>query len=183
MDGCIYNWMKSGLSILGVDENDPSHFEILSTEHDAPDIICGHQRVYDLIEQSGYQFWANLELFPWSKSLFYQLQQIAPVTFLTSPGGWIDAGKGKAIALKRDFNVSDFILTRAKNTIANANCFLVDDKPENIHKFIENDGSAFLWPNQYILKRDDPQGKNAIKECINAVLEAKQKYELYCKKI
>jgi 5'(3')-deoxyribonucleotidase len=167
MDGVLYDWMQSGLAALGIDPKDPKYADIIRREHDAPDMICGKERVNSVIGAMGFEFWANLKLLPWAKDLHWMLGCRGPVSILTSPGKWVDAGKGKSIALQRDFGIknNEFILAKKKEMIAMPNAILIDDKPSNVYKFREKGGHAFLWPNQYLIEDGHPTAEEAIAQC------------------
>lgn len=169
MDGTCVDWMTDGLAALDIDPNDPRYRDIIRTEHDAPDIIAGKERVNKTIADLGSDFWTNLKLLPWGKRLVKTMKTFGEVHFLTSPGTWVTAGQGKAIALKRDFDVNSFILLKEKHMVAMPNAILIDDKPSNITKFRGRGGWAYLWPNQYKIFDNEPHIDDAIEDCVRYV--------------
>jgi len=186
MDGCIYDWLESGFSVLGIDPYDPMYADIIRHEHDAVDLICGKETVNKTIDALGYEFWANLKMLPWAKELYAALSELGEVTILTSPGKWLDAGKGKAIALRRDFGAGEFMLAKKKEVAAMPNAILIDDKPSNIAKFRKRGGWAWLWPNQYLIFDGNPTQKQAVSDCLSYIrrvkkyMESKETVEVNC---
>jgi len=177
LDGVIYDWMGSALPIFNVDANNKENRKILKTYHDGLEMIRSKQEVFETIENKGSEFWAELKLFPWANELYNNLSEIGEVTILTSPGYWTLAGKGKLTALKRDFEIKNFILAKNKEVCAMPNAILIDDKKKNVANFRNAGGWSYLWPNSFCIQDKEPEQSQAISDCVKYVKLVKQKIE------
>jgi len=133
------------------------------------------QEVFETIEGLGAKYWENLELFPWATALYNGLSEIGDVTILTSPGSWTHAGRGKLLALKRDFEIKNFILAKKKEVCAAPNAILIDDKKKNISKFREEGGWGHVWPNSFCIDDKEPTAEQALADCFAYVKQVKAK--------
>lgn len=175
LDGVLYNWMGSALKIFNVNPNNKENRKILKTYHDGLEMIKSKQEVFEIIEKHEAKFWENLELFPWANTLYEALTELGEVTILTSPGSWTWAGRGKLLALKRDFEIKNFILAKKKEICASPNMILIDDKKKNISRFREAGGWAYLWPNSFCIEDGEPSQTKAIIDCLDYVKKVREK--------
>ncbi|MGZ8887684.1 MAG: hypothetical protein ACXW1A_05410, partial [Nitrososphaeraceae archaeon] len=84
LDGVCYNWSKSANKVFNINPDDQENRKILKTYHDALEMLVNKHDVYNKIENLGFEFWENLELFPWANALYESLTEIGNVTILTS---------------------------------------------------------------------------------------------------
>lgn len=169
MDHVLYDWDKSALRLIGIDSNDPEVREIIKKDYTiADDFRCLRSKFDPILDNERESFWANLELYPWSKDLYRRLGEISDVVFLTSPGPYSYAYGGKLIATRRDFNSDAIILTRHKYYCADENSILIDDSAKNIEQFKSHGGHVFRWPNSNCLVDGGPTAWN---KCIDHCIE------------
>jgi 5'(3')-deoxyribonucleotidase len=100
-----------------------------------------------LVIAGGAELWATMPAFPWFKTFFAALENIAPVYYLSAPeyGAGCVAGKVKWIEAIHGAGYDRFILTRHKELFAQPNHLLVDDTPKNVETFITQGGNAVLF--------------------------------------
>jgi hypothetical protein len=171
MDGVIKNWTKSVCKIFDVDPNDPQAREILKSdlrieEHLVPGLTSVEFK--RILEEIGYDFWYNLEQFPWTQRLLDTIVTAVGknnLEFLTSPGSF-----SQSFAPKFDYvkNVLGFdrqiTITVNKFRLAKPNTLLIDDMFYNIDSFKEHGGQVFHWPNSYKLEDGDIDIENTFNE-------------------
>ncbi len=158
-DGVIVDWNKAALKSIGLDDTEPElRKKLVESTYGIEDAIPNFREAFDAIDRSGPDFWANLEVLPWghllisiATNLTAPMLDEAAVAICTSPGRWTGAGTGKMIHQKKHFTDIPLIICKEKQLLAAESKFLVDDKPEAVHKFMAFGGEAFLWPNQYQL--------------------------------
>ena len=175
LDGVLYDWMGSALQVFKVDAKSPENRRILKTYHDGLEMIKSKQEVFETIESLGAAYWENLKLFPWANALYEALTELGEVIILTSPGSWTYAGRGKLLALKRDFEIKNFILAKKKEICAAPDCILIDDKKKNVARFREAGGWSHLWPNSFCIEDGQPPAATAIADCLEYVRTVKHK--------
>jgi 5'(3')-deoxyribonucleotidase len=146
LDGVIYDWLGAAINVFDINPLDPHSRKILKSYHDSIEMLRNKQEVLETIEGLGAAYWENLKLLPWAIQLYDALIELGDVTILTSPGSWTYAGRGKILALKRDFDIKNFILAKKKEVCAAPNAILIDDKKKNIAKFRDAGGWAYRWP-------------------------------------
>lgn len=175
LDGVLYDWMGSALEVFKVDIKSAENRRILKTYHDGLEMIRSKQEVFETVESLGSAYWENLKLFPWAKALYEHLTELGEVTILTSPGAWTHAGRGKMLALKRDFGIKNFILAKKKEVCAAPDCILIDDKRQNVSSFRNAGGWSHLWPNQFCIEDGQPPIEAAIIDCVEHARRVKKK--------
>jgi 5'(3')-deoxyribonucleotidase len=175
LDGVIYDWMSSALDVFKIDAKAADNRRILKTYHEGLEMIKSKKEVFNKIESLGASYWENLKLFPWANTLYESLTGLGEVTVLTSPGSWTYAGRGKMLALKRDFEIKNFILAKKKEVCAAPDCILIDDKKKNVTRFREAGGWAYLWPNSFCIEDGHPTQSGAIADCLEYVKAVRQK--------
>jgi len=150
MDGVISYWMKDACKLCGVDLDDKEIRDKLKSGIRLEDMgIVSDEEMWSLITEEGEDFWANLELFPWSKELVRRMEKLGDVFFLTSPGSCIHSPSGKMEWIKEHFGIEYMkktIITKHKYMCAAPNRVLIDDEKNKVQKFREFGGHAFIWP-------------------------------------
>ncbi len=100
-----------------------------------------------MVIAGGADLWANMPAFPWFRSFFTALEEIAPVYYLSSPeyGAGCVAGKVQWIAHHHGAGFDRFILTTHKTLLARPTAVLIDDTQKNIDQFIAAGGQGILF--------------------------------------
>lgn len=109
------------------------------------------------VEQQGEEFWSEMGTYSWFKELYDELSKKGKVYFLTSPSQSPNSLSGKLKWLQRHFDQSfkDYIITPNKDLLAcSKNCYLIDDYPENVEKFIAAGGTGILFPQFWNTKEE-----------------------------
>lgn len=108
------------------------------------------------VEKTGEEFWSEMGAYPWFKDLYNELSKVGKVYFLTSPSQNPYSLSGKLKWLHKQFNkgFKDYVITPNKELLAAPDSYLIDDYPENIEKFIEAGGNAFLFPQFWNTEED-----------------------------
>lgn len=98
-------------------------------------------------------FWENMPWLPWGKALIELLNSFkkdynVDWHVVTSPMHCASSYLGKTLWLKREFGrtFTNFAITPHKELFAKDTVMLIDDKEDNINKFIECGGKALLFP-------------------------------------
>lgn len=165
IDGVLADWLGKACETCGIDDNDSKIRDVLKDGgmlQDLRDYIKDENEMWQKIEKEGSDWWRDLELLPWAKKLYNEMDKLGEVALLTSNGKiteYVDsagsAAKGKCEWVKKHFNTNSLIIAHDKHFCASSNTILIDDSPDKIEKFIEWGGHGFLWPNQYRLKDED----------------------------
>ena len=95
-------------------------------------------------------FWLNLPMFPWSKTLYADLRELGKVVIVTQPVNNPDCFSQKIQWLndKLDVPTEDIVVSTQKNLMA-GHGILIDDRPDNIDNFINSGGRAILIPSNW----------------------------------
>lgn len=103
-----------------------------------------------LVEESGQDFWVNLDEFAWTRRLIelvLHAPRVGDVAILTSGHVYSHAYAGKKRWLaSKGFSHLGFIMTVDKHLCAGPGCCLIDDVPANAHKFDQYGGRSYIWP-------------------------------------
>lgn len=99
------------------------------------------------INEAGEDFYTNIPLYPWSMSLIKELRSKDDVVILTAVSELApDAAVGKIKWLNKYVKpMIPIIIDSEKYRYASLNTILIDDKPDNIKRFINNGGKALLF--------------------------------------
>lgn len=119
-----------------------------------------------------FDFWANLEWTKEGKEIYDFCKSVDDVRILTAFSLNVHSPSGKMSWLKNNipevFYNKDIIIAAKKEDCARYDRILIDDKVENIEKFVENDGIGVIvprpWNSRY--KQATEQMLDKIKECI-----------------
>lgn len=104
------------------------------------------------INESGEQFWLDLEWMPWRDDLLEFVKSISIEWYIVSDPSirYCDvASSGKVKYLKKFFGSSfdNFIPTRYKSLVArHPNALLIDDRETNVQEFCSSGGDALVFP-------------------------------------
>ena len=153
LDGVTASWKKSLLRVVGVDYEDEETRTYLKKNNGKIDGMADVDLMWKEIKKEGTKFWAELDLFPWSKELWDKMNKKSNnVYFLTTPSEEPESCAGKHEWIKKHFDTRKFVIAPEKQVCANSNAILIDDFPENIEAFEEAGGHGFLWPNDLAIE-------------------------------
>jgi len=175
MDGCISNWLQAACDLCDIDLNDEEIRQKIKKRDGFLDGHVDEKTLWKNIKNEGVDFWANLELFPWSKKLYNTLEKLADeFAILSSPGKYPEiaasACDGKVIWLDKHFNNKErYIFGYKKYLCASKNTILVDDSRNKIGPFIEAGGHGFRWPNPLELIDGDVDVDDTIEELVEYI--------------
>lgn len=161
MDGVIVDWYGGAIKLARTDH------DVRAVVHRAftDGLFCYDGRLDNMIENKGLAFWAELEPFPWTMTLVEALKrEVNAVVFLSNPSCYSQAYHGKQAWLeKHGFDPNALVVTRDKSQLVSHDplSILVDDLQENVLKFEEKGGQAYLW---------DPRKNNGPDVCIKDVI-------------
>lgn len=103
----------------------------------------------EFFEPMGYDFWANIEPFPWAQDLLNVLSK-HEVTICTAPILNPECFAAKAEWINKHFDIPfQNIMIGKKKWLMAGNGILVDDSEKNIEKFRAAGGRAYLFPQPY----------------------------------
>lgn len=96
----------------------------------------------------GWEFWHNIEPYPWAQELYSELSKLGRVTIVTSPSNDPFASAGKQMWFKTHFNLKpkNVFVGGRKELMANPNAILVDDFIDNINLFKKHGGLTVMFP-------------------------------------
>ncbi len=150
LDGVCSFWEKATAKVCNVDLNNKEIREQLKNEDCIEDIIGGMNKMWKLIDDAGEDYWENMEILPWAKKLYKELnKRTKDFCFLTSPALNPISASGKIKWLRKHFgeDFKDFLIGSNKYFCAGPNSLLIDDNEKKCKKFKEYGGKVFLWPN------------------------------------
>lgn len=100
------------------------------------------------IDAGGAAWWANLEPYPWTRTLAEQLGEVAEVVIVSDP-----SGRGSAVAGKLHWLdvhlpqlAGDYLFGPRKELLARPGALLIDDCAAHVARFINAGGRAVLFP-------------------------------------
>jgi len=154
LDGVIVDWLGPTMKLAGLNPTDASTRNAVRDNPPIVDRMIGHERLIELLEKAGSDFWVNLPLLPWADLLIDSLNKALPdqICFLTSPGNWSSAASGKMIWQEKNYPDIPILIGTHKQLAASDLKFLIDDDPNQYSRFIQMGGQGWLWPNQYVLE-------------------------------
>ena len=156
LDGVITDWYGPTAKLLNLDIDNVDVQNKVMKEWEGLDNMVGKATVVKLVKEAGADFWVNLPLLPWAEELIQRVKDFADgsnteIAFLSKPGHWADAYKGKAIWVEQNYPEIPLILCRRKGMVASPTSFLIDDDEVQIEYFDNRGGYTFKWPHQFEL--------------------------------
>lgn len=175
IDGVCSFWEKSAGRTCGIDIEDPKIREEIKNGKRFETYVGGDEKMWPMIQKEGTKWWADMELLPWAKRLFNELNKRADhFSFLSSPSNDPLCAAGKVEWLRKHFgdDFKDFLIGRNKHLCASPRSLLVDDDKKKIKKFRKFGGHVFQWPSPFHLLDNDIDLEETFKdlfECINEI--------------
>lgn len=154
MDGCTTNFVSGAMRL----HNKPWPYDDPVMQGPAGWDIYKHWGMSpaDFWSGMGYEFWSNLDPYPWAAELVDLAKQAVGsenVAFCTSPAHQPGCIEGKIDWCKAFFPDVPVVITRAvrgqpapKHFLAHPDVILIDDYDKNVDTFIEHGGRAILFP-------------------------------------
>lgn len=134
----------------------------------------GEEKRKEIQNSLPFDFWYNLQKFPWADELITKLKANFPLCFLTSPGLSVESPKGKS-KWQRDYYADiPIIIARNKWLIAGPNKALIDDDEFQSSSFNKHGGVSVKWTNQFLLTTFTPA---QVTTYIDEIVEGLKKYE------
>jgi len=107
------------------------------------------EELWTKVSNRGMEWWADMDAYPWFWSLYQGLDDLSPVTFLSSPTHDPQslAGKLRWIQSRLGYRCTNYILTPRKNKalLARPGDILIDDSPKSIDDWNAAGGIGWLW--------------------------------------
>lgn len=149
MDGVLTDWRGAALKVAGRSrkEAEVREAELSGSIPAFEALVGGREKMHNLIDAAGIDFWLNIEKLPSADLLVNMLQQLPhQLLVCTSPGSWPIAAAGKITYLQRHWPTLDFCICKSKHKLASPHKFLIDDFKPWIDNFSGLGGHTFLWP-------------------------------------
>lgn len=178
LDGVICDWEKAATKTLGLYIDDPKVRALIKNGKRIEEFVGGDSVMWPLIDTEGEVWWENLELFPWSMKLVFELRRRTELfSFLTAPSNNPICAAGKVRFMKKHFGekFKDFLIGKNKHLCAASNTFLVDDDKRKVDRFREHGGHAYLWPQALKLLDGDIDIEETFKEMFTYIDELGEK--------
>lgn len=129
------------------------------------------------IKELGEGFWLGLESLPWKYELMDCIKSLdVEWLIVTSPSLDPLSYSGKVKYMRRMFGPTfgRFVVTPYKHLMADRGVLLIDDRPENVEKFIEHGGEGLIFPshgNQFYPWANDPVPfiRDILKEMVKCI--------------
>lgn len=144
-DGVLANFNKAAFAVIGKDYDEDTKLEWNFWRHYG----IKDEDFYSKIK--GYDFWYNIEQFPWTKRLISSLSEIGDLYICTAPTDDAQclAAKWDWLRYKCNLAPDRIIMTSSKDKLAHSKAVLIDDRVLNVRKFIKRNGHGLLFPNQF----------------------------------
>ena len=158
LDGVLSQWLMAACETCDIDINDEDiRAELKDGVYVCDMGLISEEDLWKKIDAEGTDWWANLNLNPWTKKLVEEMEKLGTVYILTSPGSCVSAPSGKMKWIEKHFPdlITKFICVKDKWICAGKNRILIDDSEKKIEAFREHGGHAFHWPNDLALLDGD----------------------------
>ncbi len=155
LDGVLVNWLQATLTLLDLDYSDTDLQQKIKNDYNYLDELVGIPNLKKTLNLAGSEFWKNLDFLPWGRNLVKAISAKYPTCFLTSPGLFAEAAKGKMQWQQKHFPDIPIIICRHKNWVAGPNKYLIDDDEGQTTRFALEGGRSWLWPQQFNLLTDE----------------------------
>lgn len=108
----------------------------------------GKDEFWSPIHAQGEEFWANLPLLHDGMELYHRLAENRRVKICTTPSEHPSSSSGKVRWMQQQFGSKfrDYVIAPMKWELAHSRAVLIDDFEDNILKFREHGGHAWLFP-------------------------------------
>lgn len=161
LDGVLCRFEEAACNLLGIDLEDSVIRNRLKTEK--IDQLVGKAAMWAAINREGYNFWANLRPYDWTRTFYTGLQQSVDghVYICTAPPSDPQGSAGKVYWTRKHLKLDskNLVITPSKWLLASPEAFLIDDDERKVKSFREAGGHAFLFPNALrIMDGDVPYG-------------------------
>lgn len=145
VDGVLADWDTAVNRWYGIERLPSTQWDI---DYEGDFNMTGREFWNGLTEQ----FWRTIPLYPWAKKLVKELEKKHNVVFLSAVG-MPQAAAGRLIWIKKHFNSLYFdkryLVGPAKQYCARGNAILVDDKDDNVEKFVAAGGHGLIFPQSW----------------------------------
>lgn len=168
LDDVLCDWCQSVCNTFSIDLNNQEIRSHIENNWGGQCKYIPEEEMWAVINKIGASWWENLPLLPWANELYSELSKIGEVCLLTAPNNHYSCIEGKVKWIKHHFDTRNFLIGKPKHFCAKANSVLIDDKPDNCAKFIENGGNAFQWPSSLKIIRMGIS-QTTVLECLNFV--------------
>lgn len=147
MDGVITDFMSAALRRHGR-EYDPATYPAGEWEI-AKFLGCSETAFWKPLE--GFDFWANLEPYPWFQRLLAGLERYGDVVLATSPSHDHMSPAGKVAWIQKHISTRfrSFLIGPQKYHMAKPGALLIDDSDKNVEKFVAHGGDAIIFPQRW----------------------------------
>ena len=152
LDGVLANFLESAIKLHGISLAE--YRKNYAGSYDTLELAIGKDNFWKKIHSQGAKWWAELETFDYSLSLWQYCQKIANTYVLTSPANSAECYAGKYEWCKKNLGCLP-IICKDKYLLANSNALLVDDSSHKIDKFKSHGGQTILWPNVLLERNFD----------------------------
>jgi len=177
LDGVLTQWLMATCKTCDIDINDEDiRAELKDGTYLDEMGIISEEDLWKKIDAEGTDWWANLELAPWTKKLIKAMEELGTVYILTSPGVCTTAPTGKMEWIKKHFTeyIDKLIIVKDKWLCAGKNRILIDDSANKVEDFREHGGHAFHWPNDLALLDGDIDVDETIEKLKKEIEEYKK---------
>lgn len=147
LDGVIVDFISGAIKAFGM-----NHDEVLSRWqpgewHIEPAMRIPESDFWQSIERVP-DFWINLPAYSWADDLYDQLAKLDEVIICTTPTRDHNCASGKIQWLQKwkGKNFRKYVITAHKEILATESNILVDDRDDNIRKFVNKGGKGVLFP-------------------------------------
>lgn len=149
MDGVMCNFIGGCCKLFNVDE-EKALKEWPRNQYDVEPILkTTTKELWKKVDREGKDFWARLNEYSWSKTLYSECLTRGDVYFITAPSNDPQSLAGKLEWMKKFTHNSSFrnyLVGSPKFLCANAKNILIDDNCRNCNSFSKASGYSILFP-------------------------------------
>lgn len=157
LDEVLVDFVGSACRVHGVDRDEVNAYrvewrcwDLVKAISSLPGREISMSQFWEPIHKLGEQFWLELKELPWAREMFDLVTQIIDVDcfIVTSPSLETSSYSAKVKYMRRMFGPTfdNFVVTSHKYLMAREGVLLIDDRPENVEKFIRYGGDGILFP-------------------------------------
>lgn len=161
MDGVLADFERYAFSAHGVGPATMLKYREVGKWDIGAAGTMSHDYFWVVINTLGESFWESIPPMSWINELISDVGQIAPWWVVSAPSQCHTSHSGKVKWLKQHIGprFDKFLLTRYKEILAQPGVVLIDDREENIDKFVKYGGHGIIFPtigNSLYSMRDEP---------------------------